>query len=645
MLSLMRKHSRSPVIKILLLSVVVSFIIGFGALGYVRRSLKKDSGRGNMDAVATVNGVKIPPAEFTRELHNRERYYQRMLGEHYEQLAASLNIKQQVLDQLIQRALLLGEAQKLGLKVSDEEVRRKILTYESFLKDGKFDSQQYEDILRSNHSTPEQFEDQERSNLQIMKISDFIISSARVSDAELWNGYVMNADKVNLRYVAVGSDKYIDQVKVSDEEAAAYYAAHKDRFKLPEERSAQYLEFDAQTYADKAAVTDDEIQKHYNENLATQFTEKEQVRARHVLIKVAQDASPEVREAAKIMAEAVLKKAKAGEDFAELAKRYSQDETTKDKGGDLGLFPKGRMQKTFEDAAFALNPGEVSDVISTSFGLHVIKVEERKAAREVSLEEAKPIIAKMLKEQKEDQAASQEAERVRAGITAGATLADAAKKEGLEIKTTQPLAQSDQSLMDKLGPIFMKTLFNLQKDEISKPVQGRGVYTIVQLKDVVAPRIPEFAEVKAEAVDAAKKDAAAALASKRAEAILDKMKSGKSMEEVAKQEGLEVKTTGLFSRRGPQIPQIGSSKELKEAAFRLTDQSPFPAKPVDVAGQLVVFQFTDRKTPSKEEFETAKEDLRNTLIQEKGEEAFRVWLEAAKAKAKIEYNSALLERL
>ena len=382
MLDRMRQH-RSW-LKWSLALVVLSFVIFY--IPEFLRSTGADAGAG--ETIASVAGHEITAGEFRRAYQAQLQAYRSSYGGNMsEQLLKQLGVDQQILQQLVEERAALAEAERLGIRASDEEVRQRIFAMPAFQENGAFiGEQRYQQLLRMQRPplSASDFEDSVRRSVAVEKLRATVTEWLSVADPELEQEYRRRNDKVKLAVVGFTADTFRGQVSASDPDIASYFDAHKTDFKIPEKRKIRYLFIDVDAMRAKVAVPPADIERAYNNN-SEQYTTPEQVRASHILMKTEgkDDA------AVKAKAEDLLKQAKAGSDFAELAKKHSEDEGSAKSGGDLDYFQRGKMVAEFDQAAFAMQPGQVSDLVKTQYGYHIIKLVDRKPAATRTLAEVR----------------------------------------------------------------------------------------------------------------------------------------------------------------------------------------------------------------------------------------------------------------
>ena len=630
MLSLMRKHATSWLIKIILGAIVVVFVLwGVGSW---------TSQRSNM--VATVNGEMITADDY-RVAYKRliEQVRQNFGNNLNDELIKTLQLDKQALNQLIDKLLMRQAASKLELRVSDQELSQSIRSISAFQNAGVFDPRRYQGVLNSNDLTPEAFEMSQKDALLLEKLNNLITGSVKVSDQEAMAWYMWNEAMVNLDFFLLEADRYPD-ITVTAEEIQTYFESHKESYKTEPALKVRYIKFESKTWASQTEVADDEIQAYYDEH-PDEFQNAKTVEARHILIEVGQDAGTEAVAEAKKRIEDVLQKARAGEDFAELAKQYSEG-PSKDKGGYLGTFKRDAMVKPFADKAFSMKPGEISDPVQTRFGWHLIKVEKVNEAASTPLAGAKDDIRKKLADEHAKQLAYDAAESVFDAAFEGRPLEEIAADQQLTVNTTDFFTRQEppEGVPDKAG--FAKAAFDLPEEQVSEIQDLGDGYYLLEIVAKQAARIPELAEVeekvKADLINEKKNEKAKT----DAEALLSALKDGGTIETAGKKFDLTPNSTGFF-KRNDAIPNIGFERELSRAAFELSEKSSFPKEVLQGGKGFYVIKFKQRKTPATEEFEKEKANVKERLLQQKRSETLRAWLEQKKNSSEIIVESGYSE--
>ena len=623
MLSLMRKQAGSWLIKVLLGGVAITFV-SWG--GYQMTSQR--SGR-----AATVNGETILAEEYRITYKKLIQQVQQRFGSSLnEEMMQAMQLPKQAIDQLVNQMLMRQAASELDLRVSDEDLSRSIRSVGAFQTAGEFDPRRYRQVLVNNNLTPEAFEASQRDSLLIDKISTFITGSVKISDDEAFEWYKWNSAMVDLEFVVFEPGRY-PEVAVTTEEIQQYFEGHKDAYKTEPQINVRYAKFDPQSYVAKVEISDDEITEYYDEH-PDEFQNPKTVEARHILIKVEQDAAVEDVAGAKEKIEDILKKARAGQDFAELAKQYSEG-PSKSKGGHLGSFRRDAMVKPFADKAFAMQAGEISDPVRTQFGWHIIKVEKVNEAMVTTLADARDNIRKKLADENAKLLAYDAAESVFDATYEGDRLETVASENQMVVHTTDFFARQGgpaTGVKDKTA--FTKAAFELPEGEISEVQDFGDGYYLIEIIDKRPAQIPEFSAVEKEVSADLIKEKKGQNAKKDAEALLAALKDGADMATASKEFDLKVQSTGLF-KRNDAIPNIGYERAISSAAFELSDQNQLPQEIIDGPKGYYVIKFKQRQAPSIADFEKEKEDIKNRLLQQKQYKAFQAWLDQRKKSSEI----------
>ena len=623
MLSILRKHAASGIIKIILALIVIVFVFwGFEGFRADR------SGR-----VAMVNGEVITLDEYRPAYNNLlERYRQQYGDQLNDELIEMLQLRKQVLDFLVNQKLMELEAENLKFRVSDQELSDSIRSIEAFQSDGVFDGRRYREILGRIRTTPEQFENEQRRSMLVQKLRDFIVGNVKVSDEEAMEFFKWFNASVKINYALFEPDKY----EISDpdpEVLKAYFEENKEDFRIKPMRKVRYLHINPEDYQDKVVLSDQEIKEYYDANIAD-FTTEKTVEASHILIRVADDAAEQVWEEKKREISGILERAQAGEDFAELAGRFSED-ASREQGGQLGVFGRGSMVKPFEDAAFSMEAGEISDPVRTQFGWHIIRVDNVNQAKTLTLEEAEEQIRDRLKNTRSKLMAYDAAESAYQMSFEGDDLVKAAEKMDLLLKTTDFFTDegpADKSVMpqDK----FTEIAFSLAEMEISEINELADGYYIIQLIEIRESKIPDYEEVKEKVLDkwtVAKQDQ---MARQNAESFLEKLKSGGLMEELSGDFNVMVSESDFF-RRNQSIPDIGYEPEIASAAFSLSPERKYPEKILEGNRGYFIIAFQERKEPDTSEFEKDRENIRRQLMTRKQMKTFEDWMTQIRNNSKI----------
>jgi len=630
MLNVMRKHAGSWMIKVVLFAIVIVFVF-WGVGSFRSRQASK---------VAVVNDEVITTADYRRTYNNLiDQYRQRFGSSLNDGLIEMLQVKTQALNQLIDRTVLLQEAKKLDLRVSDAEIADSIVNTPIFQSNGSFDNRRYRSVLAQVHMTPEEFEAEQKNALLGAKVSRLVTGAAKVSDMEAHQWYDWQNTTVNVDYVRFDPTSYTGVTPTADE-IAAYFDAHKEAYKTPPMVKTRYVRFDPEAFKDQVKVDDDEIAEYYDSHRAEFETEKT-VEARHILIKVDPKADEKTDQAAKEKAQMVAKLAAEGQDFAELAKTYSEG-PTKDRGGYLGKFTYNQMVKPFADKAFSMKPGEISEPVKTQFGWHIIKVESVQEATTKTLAQSRDQIVDKLKAVKARNLAYDSAERLYEICYEKDDLIKNAKTSGLKVMETGAFSRSGPEELGEDKGAFASAAFALKVDEISDVQEIGGKYFLIQVTDTIDAAVPPLeavaTEVKADLTNEMKADKA----KEEAAAMASEIKNGQSFEESAAKRKMTVKQTGFF-KRNEAVPQIGRDAKFSEAAFQLPAAGAVSDGPVEGSDGYFLLRLAEKKAPPADGFDAEKDQIENMLLQQKQRTIFQDWLEARKDASQIEIEKEYLE--
>ena len=629
MLDRMRRHRGW--LKWTLALVVLTFVAFYAPLRNRQARLT--------DAVADINGSPITTAEFRRVMNRRLQDFQSSGGASLPpETLRQLGFDRQVLQQLVDQRAMEVEAQRRGLTVTDTEVTQAITHLPIFMQDGQFvGAERYRMTLRSLRPPFQEkdFEQLIRTELLAEKLQNAVTSWVTVSEGEADSEYRKRNEKVKLGVVSFSADQFKNGLTATDAEAQALFTKDPSRYKFGERRKIRYLLVDLQSIRATVTPTPQEIEAFYNANLQ-QFSNPEQVHALHILLKTAdKDAA-----AVKKQAESVLKEAKApGADFSALARKYTEDEASKGSGGDLNFFGRGAMVKAFEDAAFAMAPGQISDLVQTDYGYHIIKVLEKRPAGQRPLAEVKDQIAEQLKWQQAQARATSLAATLEARIKSPGDLDAAAKEHGLTVKESGFFQRTDPIAELGPSPQVASEAFTLKDGEVSKAIRTGSGSVFIALAGREDARVPKFDEVKEKVRTDAVNEKALALARAKAAEVAAAVKGGATLEAAAKSAGKDVRSTELIARNSV-IPDVGVSPAVDAVAFGLAANA--TSGVIDTDSGAAIVKVVEKTAVNEAELATARDSLRKELVETRRNRFFASYMAKAKTTLTIrEYPDAL----
>ena len=624
MLNILRKRAQSTVIQAMVLLIAVVFI--FWGVGTNLNN--------NRNAVATVNGEEIPIQDYQRAYDRAvENYRQQFGGRIPPGLLESLNLKGQVVGQLIRAELFRQGAAKMGLAISKEATQRTIKKMDAFQENGQFNLGRYKEVLSRNRLTPTSFEGGIRNDMLTGLVVETIGSFAVLPETEMRGWLDFSEREINLGVRAVKSSDFEDKVEVDDAELATWFEQHKTEYTSESKVRLRYLEFDFDKDMDQVQVTDDALRARYASERA-RFTIPEQRHARHILFKVTEQDDQQTVEEKKKLAENVLARIRKGEDFAKLARQYSEG-PTKDSGGDLGFFSQGRMVKPFDDVVFSMQTGTVSDPVRTSFGFHIIKLEEVRPATTRSFDEVKDGLAKDMKKEEVKGITFKRASDAYEGIMRAGSIDKYSEQSGETVVETNFFSRSQPPSGITADPGFLQAAFGLGKGELSSLVELKNGYVIVFVDDVLEPVVPELADVRERVVQDYRREKAVDLArAAAAEELAQAREQGRLGGEI-------IKETGFVKRTAPQTADVPA--EVITDAFSLAHTEHLPEHPVGVGNTFYLYEIRDRRLNLDSISTEKKKQLKQQVLASVRNRLVSDWLVGLREKAEIWTNDTILQ--
>ena len=592
------------------------------------------------DTVASVGGQDISLLEVQRHLNMV------LHGQNPPEMLKGLYAKQ-VLDQMIFSRALDMEAQRLGISVTPQEESERIKQLlPSAFEGGGFAKDRYvtEVQNRLGMSVPD-FENFLRDDMLMEKFRRLVTASVSVSPSEIENEFRRRNEKVQIEYALVKPAELASSIHPTDAELSTYFSKNAGRYQVPEKRSARYALLDLAKLRESATVSDEALRAYYNAHL-DQYKVENRAHVEHILFKTIGKTDAEIAEIRQT-AEDVLKKAKSGANFEDLAKKYSEDDATKPKGGDLGWIVEKQTVPEFEQAAFSVPKGSVSDLVKTQYGFHIIKVLDRETAHTKPFEEVRASIVPLLTDQKLSADANNISTQMAAAVRQSnrQSLDDLARKFNLKLGETQPASVTDP--VGDLGntPELHQALFQLRSGELSQPFQLPQGYVILTPKEIQPAHQGTLAEVHDKVLADYQQEKSIELAKTKADELAKRVQSGEAFDQAAKALGLTVVTPAPFARNG-SVQDVGSAKVL-EAAFGMPVGQSSPA--AQVGGNWLVYRIVSHQPVNPEDLAAQSAQIKDQLTQAKQAaafDAFRTALEdRLKKEGKLNVNDDAMKRL
>jgi peptidyl-prolyl cis-trans isomerase D len=637
MLDFLRKKKRSWIITILLGLIIVVFVAFYGGS-------QQPTGGGASD-VAEVNGESISQREFILHYQRTvERYREMFKGSLTPELLKNLNIKNSLLEEMIEARLVLQEARRLGLTASDDELMNAIAQAPEFHVNGRFNKERYIQLLRANRMTPAQFEEDQRKQLTIQRLLGILADTVHVTEADVRDRYRFEQEKINLQFIRLAASENLSAVKITDEDVQKFYDRNKDSLKEPLKVQVEYIPYPFDQFSTSVQVTDKDIESYYNANRATKFTTPKQAQVRYIMVRLDPGADVKQKEAAQVRANRILTEARGGRNFADLARKESEDPSA-EKGGEIGWLNQGQLPEPLDKKIFALAKGEISEPIETPSGFHIVKIEDIKEESTQSLGEATPVITRELKLEKGKYESAKVADRDREKAVSGNDLVKVAQDGGLSLKTTGLF--SDGEVLPEIGPTpeFYKTALSLGAKEVSSVIEGPNAYYILKVKERKEAFVPPLEAVRGKIEKDLKESKAYEMAVQKANDLLDQLKKEPNLAKLARENKLKLEETGWFARNAQQLPKVGELQNLTVGSLAVSARKPIPDKIFTQADAAFVFAFKDAQNADMAQFEKDKSQLMQQALAETRQRILLKFKDELKAKAKIEVHSGPLEEI
>jgi peptidyl-prolyl cis-trans isomerase D len=600
------------------------------------------------ESAATVGDEEISYGELQRAYQQTESAYREAYGNQFTpELARQLQLPLQVLEQLVQQRILLGEAESMGLAVSDVELQKELLEQPIFKDEtGSWvGDDRYQQLVRSiGYATPEDFEETIRTQLVLTKLNRVVANNIVVSDDDVERAYREGAERAKIRYVKLPISTFRDDSEISAEEVTTYFDANIEDFRLSERRSVDYLLVDTNAISANLSLTDDEVRAYFEQNSA-EYETQEQVRARQIMVQVTDE-----RNAEQALSEiqAIAARITAGEDFAQLATELSDDPLSRDNGGDLGLFARGQYLEEIETAAFSAQAGDMVGPVQSGFGYHLIQVTEHLPGGLPAFEAVSDSLRRRLL-----------AERARESATAkGTELAERIRREGLTDRAGfETIAQEDEAISFQSTPAFGRSdnvpgvgrstpfssaAFALTMGATSDPVRVGSGWAVMRLADIEEPRLPELTDVESDVRARLRDQRTEATAKARMAAARMELIDGTTLDDVAAGLDGTVEESSEFAA-GQSLGSLGVNAELASAALALEQGG--TGEPLVAGTDVILFQVSERTHFDPVEFEANRDATREELSNQRLGELLATLVASRREELSVSYDPKLMDNL
>ena len=627
-------QTQGPTKKIIL-SGILLVICGAMVITFIPGGLTSElTGAPGKGIIAKVDGADLS----ADEVRQTARQMAQQDAQRYGEMAAKLMpfIMQQetgrAVEQLISREALLSEARRMGLRVSPEEVKDELQHGRyaaTFFPGGNFIGQvEYEDMLQRANLTPTKFEDAVGNDILLTKLQALISGSASVSEAEIHEQFIKQNSKVKFDYAVLKQDDLRKGLHPTDDELKAFYESHKTSYanSVPEKRKVKYAVIETSKAEAGVEVTPDDLRSYYDQH-RDQYRLPEQVKVSHILIKTplpGPDGKVNEKGAAEAQhrAEDLLKQLKGGAKLEDLAKKYSEDPGSAKQSGSLGWIGRGQTVPEFEKTAFSLPKGQISDLVKSSYGFHIIRVDDKQEAHMKTLDEVKAEIEPILKHQKGQAVAQKQAEALLKQARA-VGLDAAAAEQHTPVITSDFFARKD--MLPGLGPAtqFMDAVFTAAEKsppDVAPASQGTVVFQLLAVKPAATPT---FEEIRSRVEEEFKNERSSTLLSQKVQELSDRAKAAHDLKKAAKELGATVKNSDFVLPDG-QVPDVGSMSGQASVAFNM--------KPGDISGPInsganaVVLSVLENQRPTDADYAAKRDQIRDQLLQQKQQERFGLFV-------------------
>lgn len=634
MLDLMRRHASSWIIKVALFGIIVVFVFFFGW-----------GGPGDVDKnfAAKVNGTVITYDQFYNMYESQvELMRSRFRGSMPPDLIEKMNLKKVVLEGMIDQLVLLQEAEKLGLTVTDDDLIHSIRSAPEFQNNGVFDPSIYRAYLSTVKLTPAVFEINKKQELMETQVARIIADSVKTDDKELETLWHFQNDKLALAKLLIKPVDTIEPKDIDSKELEAYFKSRIAKYEIPASVKIQYALFSWRDLAKNLNVADEEALAYYKSN-PREFTIPEKRSVRHILLKTTANTKPEELEQIRQRADVIRKRIQDGEDFASIAKAESEDETSKLNGGDLGIIVAGSMSPEFERAVSRLKLNEISGPVKTDQGFHIIRLDQIEDESQQSYEASRQGIIDKLIEGRARKQIVTDSENFYESVYRMENLADNARKFGFELQVAEnvlkesglPFMQNDSKITEEI--------FQLSPGEISRLYRVGDDFAVIQVLEKSKERIPELNEVRQMVEKDYAQHQALLVATKKAESLIEELtRNPQDSETIAKRNKLEWTNLDPTSRTSGFVPGLGKSAIVSEMLTSLSVSAPVFGQPIVVSDGVAVVKLLKLERASDELFAKESTAFGAWVAEVRKTELLKGWIRSMREKSSVEINQKLM---
>ena len=634
MLDLMRRHAQSWIIKAALGGIIIVFIFWYGWSGP-----RDKSG----DYAAKINDTIITPDSFRSVYDSRmEQIRLRFKGSMPPELLEKMNLKKEIIQEMVNQTLLVQEAERLGFMVTTEDLIQDIRSNPMFQRNGVFDESVYRYALNAIKMTPSMYEQTRRQELLSSQVSNLLTEGVKTDSEEIKRFWHFQNDKLLLSMLFIKSEEPSQGSPIDPKLLESFFKENQNNYTIPASVSIQYVTFSWRDIQKKLNVTPEEVQDYYQSNIRD-FTEPESIRAKHILVKIPPEATEQQIQEAHKKAEDILAKLKNGADFDKIAREESQDDATREKGGDLGFFSKGTMSPAIERVAAKLDIGKLSEPVRTDQGYDILMVTEEKPEKQLEFDSVKDKIVEKLLREKAQKKINTDAENFYEIVYRTEALEKAAKEFGFEVRKADNITKSGGIPEIGSDAKVMDEAFSLKTDDISRLMKSGDNFIVLKLLEKTKERIPELDEIRGSVEKDFRKQEALASATKKAEEIIQALKDkSANPEEIATKYSLKWENLDPISRTAGTVPRLGNAPEILEMLTIITPETPLFGRPITISGGAAVIRLIDLQRASDEQYVKDSGSFERWIREVRKTEFLKGWLRVLEEKAKIDINEKRL---
>jgi len=627
----MRRHAQSWFIKVALGGIAIVFIFFFGWGG---------GDRTRENYVAKVNDNIITYDQY-RDAYDiaMDKIRFRFGGSIPPDFLDKLNLKKNVVQSLVTRIILLQEAERLGLFVTDEDLVRDIKSNPMFQRNGLFDEGVYRAYLSSIKQSVGAYEEARKKELLEQQVVRLLIDGVKTDPDEIKRLWHFQNDKLVLSMLEIKPEQ---KTEAPDPKALeAYFKKNETKYEIPPTVNLEYVTFSWRDVAKGLSVPEDEVRAYYQTH-PKEFLIPEQIKARHILLKIPEGADKEKLEEIRKKAEAIREKINSGEDFEKVAKEESQDEATAQKGGDLGFLSRGTVNPALEKVAFKLEVGQLSEPVLTEQGYDIVRVDEKKPETQMDFESAKAKIEEKLLEERARKKVAADADKFYEQVYRSEDLRGSAKEFGFQVEKAEGIAKAVgiPDLAD--DPKIMDEGFQLKLGEVSRLIRSGDRYVVLKLLEKAKERVPSLDEVRSMVEKDFLKDQAITAAMKKGEEVIAALKQQPDGPDiVAKDFGLTWTNLDPVSRTSSFVNQLGNAPEVSEMLTLVSASAPLFPKPISTSLGVAVVRLSELQRAGDQQYEKEAETFQKWVIEVRQTEFLKGWLRLLEDRSQISISEKL----